>query len=60
MYKSEACWKKSTRAVNAECKILWSDVAKYDALKENIKINIIGLSWTQFKHALSCQEENIL
>ncbi len=53
MYESAACLKGDVRVINRELKKLTSDTARYDALKENIMIQVIGLGWDWCKHAWS-------
>ena len=45
MYHSLACW-KSTAMVERELKKLTSKTAKVYALKENIRMRVLGLGWT--------------
>ena len=51
MYDSAACLKGDVRVVDCELKKLTSDTARYDALKENITIQVKGLGWDWCKHA---------
>ena len=51
MYDSMACWKGSASRVNEGLKKLRSKMAKYDALKENIMIQVKGFGWEWAKHA---------
>ena len=51
MYDSAACLKGDVRVVHCELKKLTSDTARYDALKENITIQVKGLGWDWCKHA---------
>ena len=52
MYQSEACW-KTVREVTNGLKHLKTKKDKYEALKENIQIRVIGFGWKQFKQAWS-------
>ena len=52
MYRSEACW-KTVREVTNGLKNLNTKKDKYDSLKENIQIRVIGFGWTKFKQAWS-------
>ena len=45
MYSSLSCW-KTTSEVNRELKRLKSNTSKLNALKENIRIRVLGLGWT--------------
>ena len=53
MYHSNACWKADPKIVTRELKKLTSDNAKYNAIKENIRMRVKGLGWLQFDHAWS-------
>ena len=48
MYNSLACWKGDKRVVTRNLKKMTSEASKYEALKENIKIRVVGFNWTQF------------
>ena len=52
MYRSDACW-KTVREVSNGVKVLKTKKDKYEALKENIKIRVIGFGWDQFHQAWS-------
>ena len=52
MYRSDACWKTVCEVSNG-VKILKTKNDKYEALKENIKIWVIGFGWDQFHQAWS-------
>ena len=52
MYRSEACW-KTVREVTNGPKNLNTKKDKYDSLKENIRILVIGFGWKKFKQAWS-------
>ena len=52
MYRSDACW-KTVREVSNGVKKLNTKKDKYEALKENIKIRVIGFGWDQFHQAWS-------
>ena len=45
MYHSDACWKGDPKVVAKNLKRLKSDTAKFEALKENIKMRVIGFGW---------------
>ena len=45
MYESPACW-KTVSVMNMELKRLGSKSAKLGALKDNIKIRVLGLGWS--------------
>ena len=45
MYDSEACDKGDAKQVNEILNKLTSDTAKYNFLKENIKIHVKGFGW---------------
>ena len=45
MYNSEACWRVN-RDVDRGLKNLKSNTAKINALKENIRMRVLGLGWT--------------
>ena len=47
MYFSPACW-KTAKIVDREMQKLTSKSAKLNALKENIRIRVIGLGWGEF------------
>ena len=51
-YGSSACWMKVSD-VDKELKKLKSKSAKLWALKENIRIRVIGLGWNEFSHPWS-------
>ncbi len=53
MYDSAACLKGDVRVIDRELKKITSDTARYDALKENIMIQVKGLGWDWCKHAWS-------
>ena len=44
MYNSEACWRVN-RDVDRGLKKLKSNTAKINALKENIRMRVLGLGW---------------
>ena len=52
MYRSDACW-KTVREVSNGVKKLKTKKDKYEALKENIKIRVIGFGWDQFHQTWS-------
>lgn len=63
MYNSPACWKGSKRVVKKNLRKLSSKAAKLDALKENIKMRVIGfgleeycITWSQNKKQRSADE----
>ena len=45
MFGSAACW-MNARQIDTELRKLTSNTAKIDALKENIRIRVIGLGWS--------------
>ena len=45
MFDSAACW-MNARQIDTELRKLTSNTAKIDALKENIRIRVIGLGWS--------------
>jgi len=47
MYRSDACW-KNVRTMKTMLGRLNSESAKLEALKENIRMRVIGFGWTQF------------
>ena len=53
MYDSEACAKGDVKRVNEILNKLTSDTAKYNFLKENIKIRVKGFGWEWCHHAWS-------
>ncbi len=58
MYFSPACWKNDLKVVARELKKLTSDAMKYTALKENITMQVKGLSWEWCQHAWSKDGKN--
>jgi hypothetical protein len=48
MYHSEVCWKGKQSIVQKMLGRLKSESAKLEALKENIRMHVIGLGWKQF------------
>ena len=48
MYNSDVCWKGQQSIVRKMLGRLKSDSAKLEALKENIRMRVIGLGWKQF------------
>ena len=48
MYNSDVCWKGQQSIVKKMLGRLKSDSAKLEALKENIRMRVIGLGWKQF------------
>ena len=54
IYFSTACWKNDPKIVaSTELKKLTLETMKYSALKENIMIQVKGLSWEWCHHAWS-------
>ena len=51
MYDSMVFWKGSASRVNEGLKKLTYNMAKYDALKENITIRVKGFGWEWANHA---------
>jgi hypothetical protein len=51
MYDSAACLKGDLRVVDPVLKKLTSDTARYEALRENIMIQVKGFGWEWCKHA---------
>jgi hypothetical protein len=52
MHGSPACW-KNCRQVDAELKKLESEYAKKEALKDQIRIRVLGLGWDDCHHPWS-------
>jgi hypothetical protein len=48
MYHSDVCWKGKQTIVGKMLVWLKSELAKFKALKENIRMHVIGLGWKQF------------
>jgi len=48
MFHSEVCWKGNLSIVSKMLGRLKSESAKLEALKENIRMRVIGLGWKQF------------
>ena len=48
MYFSDVCWKGKQSIVKTMLARLRSESAKVEALKENIRMRVIGLGWKQF------------
>ncbi len=48
MYNSDVCWKGQQRIVGKMLGRLKSESAKLEAMKENIRMRVIGLGWKQF------------
>ena len=48
MYHSEVCWKGRVCIVQRMLGRLKLESAKLEALKENIRMHVIGLGWKQF------------
>jgi hypothetical protein len=48
MFHSEVCWKGKLSVVTKMLDRLKSETAKMEALKENIRMRVIGLGWKQF------------
>jgi hypothetical protein len=48
MYFSDACWKGKQSIVKKMLAWLKSESAKLEALKENIRMQVLGLGWKQF------------
>jgi hypothetical protein len=48
MFHSEVCWKGKPSVVTKMLDRLKSETAKMEALKENIRMRVIGLGWKQF------------
>jgi hypothetical protein len=48
MYNSDVCWKGQQSIVKKMLGRLKSDSAKLEALKENIRMRVVGLGWKQF------------
>ena len=46
-YDSEACWKTAAK-VDEQLEQLRSNTAKLNALKEQIRIRVVGFGWTEF------------
>jgi hypothetical protein len=51
LYFSDACWKNDQRVVARNLGKLTLDASKYNALKENIMIQVKGFGWEWCKHA---------
>ena len=51
-YGSPACW-MNVKDINREMKKLKSVSAKLSALKENIRIRVLGFGWSHFAHPWS-------
>jgi hypothetical protein len=54
MYRSDVCW-KNTKTLTKMLARLKSETAKIEALKENIRMRVIGCGWTQFATTWSHQ-----
>ena len=52
MYHSSACWKTATSA-GKHFKKLTSDTAKREAVKEQIRIRVLGFGWEDLHHPWS-------
>jgi len=48
MYFSDVCWKGKQSIVRIMLARLRSELAKVEALKENMRIRVLGLGWMQF------------
>jgi hypothetical protein len=59
MYSLAACWKDNVRIDDSELKKITSETARYDALKENIMIQVKGFGWDWCKHAWSKMDAGI-
>ena len=53
MYNSPACWRGDPRIVDRELKKLKFKFDKYEAIKENIRIQWIGFGWEWCATSLS-------
>jgi hypothetical protein len=60
MYFSPACWKNDPKVVARELRKLTSETMRYSALKENITIQVKGLSWEWCQHAWSKNGKKVL
>jgi hypothetical protein len=56
-YFSPACWKNDPKVVARELRKLTLETMRYSALKENITIQVKGLSWEWCQHAWSKNEK---
>ena len=52
MHDSAACW-KTCRQVDAELKKLKSESARREALKDQIRMRVLGLGWDDCHHPWS-------
>ena len=48
MYNNEACWKGESKNVTANIRQLELEAKKREALKENIRISVIGFRWKEY------------
>ena len=53
MYHSDACWKGRVGIVDKNLKRIPTKSGRLNALKENIKMRVVGLGWDQFAVAWS-------